>query len=60
MGAKGPLLNGAGVLLSPFVCCVAAVAQLVEPSVVVRVVVGSSPIGRPTFFSLLRKKTPNI
>lgn len=28
--------------------CVAAVAQLVEPSVVVRVVVGSSPIGRPT------------
>ena len=28
---------------------VAAVAQLVEPSVVVRVVVGSSPIGRPSF-----------
>jgi hypothetical protein len=28
---------------------VAAVAQLVEPSVVVRVVVGSSPIRRPTF-----------
>lgn len=27
----------------------AAVAQLVEPSVVVRVVVGSSPIGRPIF-----------
>ncbi len=26
---------------------VAAVAQLVEPSVVVRVVVGSNPIGRP-------------
>lgn len=28
----------------------AAVAQLVEPSVVVRVVVGSSPISRPTPF----------
>lgn len=27
----------------------AAVAQLVEPSVVVRVVVGSSPISRPIF-----------
>ena len=28
----------------------AAVAQLVEPSVVVRVVVGSSPTGRPWKF----------
>jgi hypothetical protein len=30
---------------------VAAVAQLVEPSVVVRVVVGSNPIRRPIFLS---------
>ncbi len=27
----------------------AAVAQLVEPSVVIRVVAGSNPVGRPSF-----------
>ncbi len=31
----------------------AAVAQLVEPRVVISVVVGSSPISRPIFYSLL-------
>jgi len=30
------------------ICAVAAVAQLVEPSVVVRVVAGSNPVGRPS------------
>ena len=35
----------------------AAVAQLVEPSVVVRVVVGSNPIGRPIFYRDVKSKS---
>ncbi len=31
----------------------AAVAQLVEPSVVVRVVAGSSPVGRPSITTII-------
>ncbi len=42
----------AALAVSLFNLCVAAVAQLVEPSVVVRVVVGSSPIGRPILFHI--------
>ena len=37
------------VFVNPLLC-VAVVAQLVEPSVVVRVVAGSSPVDRPISF----------
>ena len=42
-----------------FILYVAAIAQLVEHRIVIPSVAGSSPVGRPNFFLVLKRQKTN-